>query len=132
MTALLDSNVLIALVVESHVHHRAAEQWVSGSRESFATCPITEGALVRLLIREGQVAATARRVLDALGEHPRHTFWADSVSYRDVPLDGVIAYRQVSDAYLVHLAQTHQARLVTFDRGLAALHGDHVELVSTT
>ena len=53
MTVLLDSNVLIALVVQDHVHHRAAERWFVDLDEPFATCPITQGALVRLVLREG-------------------------------------------------------------------------------
>lgn len=72
-----------------------------------------------------------RAVLEALAEHRRHEFWADTVSYRDVPLGGVIGHRQVTDAYLVQLARAHQAKLVTFDRGLAALHGEVVELIPT-
>ena len=130
MSRLLDANVLIALVVADHVHHDAAEAWLAGHAESFATCPITEGSLVRLLVRHGQDGATARAVVTALAEHPRHEFLADSVSYREVPLDGVIGHRQVTDAYLVRLARVHQRKLVSFDHGLAALHGDVVELIS--
>ena len=63
MTVLLDANVLIALLVDDHVHHAAAENWFADLDGSFATCPITQGSLMRLLIREGQAAATAR-VLD--------------------------------------------------------------------
>jgi toxin-antitoxin system PIN domain toxin len=127
MTTLLDANLLIALVVD-HVHHDA-ERWFAAQEGAFATCPITEGSLVRLLIRQGQSGATARAILTALAAHPRHEFRADSVSYRDVPLDGVVGHRQVTDAYLVQLARAHQARLASVDRGLAALHGDLVELI---
>lgn len=45
---------------------------------------------------------------------------------------GVIGHRQVTDAYLVALARGHRSRLATFDRGLAALHGDEVELLGQT
>ena len=90
MTRLLDANVLIALVVADHVHHAAAEAWLAGGSDRFATCPITEVSLVRLLIREGQSGAAARAVVSALADHPRHEFWPDSVSYRDVPLGGLI------------------------------------------
>ena len=103
MTALLDANVLIALVVADHVHHAAAEAWLASSDRLFATCPITEGSLVRLLIREGQTGATAHAVIMALADHPRHEFWPDSVSYRDLPLSRLLGHRQVTDAYLVPL-----------------------------
>ena len=75
--------------------------------------------LVRLLIRQGQDGSVAQGVIAALGEHPRHEFWADSVSYREVPLRGIIGHRQVTDAYLAQLARAQQAKLVSFDKGLA-------------
>jgi uncharacterized protein len=81
VTVLLDANVLIALLVEDHVHHAAAENWFAGLDQNFATCPITQGSLTRLLIREGQTAATARTVLTQTAASPRHEFWPDDVSY---------------------------------------------------
>ncbi len=42
-TALLDANVLIALVVADHVHHDRAAEWLAASDLAIATCPITEG-----------------------------------------------------------------------------------------
>ncbi|WP_341350368.1 PIN domain-containing protein [Mycolicibacter algericus] len=67
MTTLLDANVLVALLVGDHVHHRPAGRWLSANGSGFATCPITQGSLVRLLLRQGQPAATARELVGALG-----------------------------------------------------------------
>ncbi|WP_019816190.1 TA system VapC family ribonuclease toxin [Saccharomonospora saliphila] len=131
MTALLDANVLIALVVAEHVHHDAAEDWLAGHDEPFATCPITEGSLLRLLMRDGHNADLARGVLDALRDSPRHEFWPDTVSYCEVPFAGVLGHRQVTDAYLAQLARTRGGRLVTFDQGLVQLHADIAVLVPT-
>jgi toxin-antitoxin system PIN domain toxin len=129
MTALLDANVLIALVVVDHVHHDAAEGWFASSDDSFATCPITEGSLLRLLIREGQTADNAQAVLKAVKNNERHEFWRDSITYSDVPLDGVFGHRQVTDSYLAQLARIQGGRLATFDHGLAKLHTDIADLV---
>jgi uncharacterized protein len=129
VTILLDSNVLIALVVEDHVHHGAAETWFAGTDAPIATCPITQGSLVRLLIREGQPAQAATAVVSALMAQPRHVFWPDDAALDAVSLNGVIGHRQVTDAYLAHLARTHGGRLATFDRGLAQLHADIADLV---
>jgi uncharacterized protein len=129
VTNLLDANVLIALVVVDHVHHAATETWLANNDEPFATCPITQGSLVRLLIREGQSAATAQAVLAALADDDRHEFWADDVSYRDVPLTAVIGHRQVTDTYLAQVARRQGGRLITFDQGLAKAHPDVAELV---
>jgi toxin-antitoxin system PIN domain toxin len=131
VTVLLDANVLIAVLVADHVHHDAAEAWLASIEDRFATCPITEGSLMRLLIREGQSATTATSVVAAVMADPRHVFWPDDVPYRDVPMTGVIGHRQVTDAYLAQLARAHKGRLATFDQGLANLHSDIVELVPT-
>lgn len=131
MTCLLDANVLIALVVEDHVHHEAAEQWLAGTRASFATCPVTQGSLVRLLVREGQPGEAAVEVVRAVAAHRRHEFWPDDVHYQDVAMAGVVGHRQVTDAYLAQLARAHKGRLASFDQGLARLHQDVAELVPT-
>jgi toxin-antitoxin system PIN domain toxin len=132
VTVLLDANVLIALVVTDHVHHTAAETWLTSTNDSIATCPITQGSLVRLLIREGQSANTAHTVLTALSDNDRHEFWPDDITYRDVPLTGVIGHRQVTDAYLAQLARARSGRLATFDQGLAKLHSDITDLVPSS
>lgn len=129
MTSLLDANVLIALVVNDHVHHASAEAWFSGLADGFATCPVTQGRLMRLLVREGQTADAASSVLRGVAGHPRHEFWPDDVACTDVPTAGIIGHRQVTDAYLAQLARRRAARLATFDRALAKLHADVAELV---
>jgi hypothetical protein len=123
---LLDGNVLVALADEAHVHHRAAVDWFAGVESPFATCPITQGTLLRMLLRHGAVdtAAQAGEVLAHLCAHPRHQFWADDLNYTELSWTGVLGQRQVTDAYLAALARARGGRLATFDQGLAALHGD--------
>lgn len=106
MTALLDANVLIALVVAEHVHHDAAAEWLSTYDAGFATCPITQGSLVRFLLRNGQSALSARDVVGGVVAVNRHEFWPDSISFADIQMSGVIGHRQVTDAYLAHLARS--------------------------
>ena len=131
MTALLDANVLIALVVTEHVHHDAAAQWLSVSDTGFATCPITQGSLVRFLVRTGQSAAAARHVVSAVESANRHEFWPDSVSFADIEIGGVVGHRQVTDAYLAQLARSRNGHLATLDTGLAHLHSDVAVLIPT-
>lgn len=133
MTFLLDANVLIALTQRDHVHHDAAHQWFGATgAEPFASCPVTQGSLVRHQLRRGASQSDARDTLAAAARHPRHEFWPDDVSYLDIRLDGVIGHRQVTDAYLAGLARHHSGRLATFDKGLAALHPDVVVAVPTS
>lgn len=129
MTTLLDANVLIALTVVDHVHHEIAEDWFVGTDEAFATCPVTQGALIRFLLRSGATAAVALDVLHALAAHDAHVFWPDSVSYADLELRGVVGHRQLTDAYLAGLARARSRRLATLDRALATLHADVVLLL---
>ncbi len=132
MTHLLDSNVTIALAVLDHVHHSAAALWWSSTDEPFATCPITQGALIRLLIREGLDPSAAGRVLGLLTGHERHTFWADDLGYDSVDLSRVLGHAQVTDSYLAALARQRRGRLATFDRGLAQDAPDVVTLIPVT
>ena len=131
MTVLLDANVLIALLVTDHVHHSSAETWFLGCTDGFATCPITQGSLIRLLVREGQTAEAAHSLLRALAADQRHEFWPDDVTYADVPTAGIIGHRQVTDAYLAQLARSRASRLATFDQALAKIHADVTDLVPT-
>jgi hypothetical protein len=126
---LLDSNVLIALLVPEHVHHEAAEVWLTNHDDSFATCPITQRSMIRLLIRQGHSAQETMGFLLEVMQDPRHVFWADDLSFSDVRMDRVLGHRQVTDAYLAQLARAKSGRLATFDRGLAAAHPDAVDLV---
>ena len=54
----------------------------------FATCPITQGSPMRLLIREGQPASAAQEILTGTTADPRHEFWPDDFPYTDVPTQG--------------------------------------------
>lgn len=79
---LLDANALIALVIAEHEHHGRVTAWIT-EVDGVAPCPITEGAMVRYLIRVGETAATASQLLAALRESPTVEFWSDSISYTD-------------------------------------------------
>ena len=130
MTAtLLDGNVLVALSVADHVHHEMAIDWFAASTQPFATCPITQGTLLRVLVREGLPVRDALGVLEAMTRHGRHQFWPADRPYGQRTVRGVVGHRQVTDAYLADLARTRGGALATFDAGLAAMHEDVAHLV---
>jgi uncharacterized protein len=132
VTTLLDGNVLIALTAPGHVHSEAAHRWwAERPDDTFATCPITQGTLLRLVLVRGGTIDDGARVVRQLAAHPSHEFWPDDIGYLDTNLSGVVGHRQVSDAYLAGLARRHRGRLATFDAGLAALHDDVTDLVAT-
>ncbi len=126
-TFLADGNVIVA----GHAHHDVAIGWGGNDEPGLATCPITEGTLLRFLICEGTAASDAAAVLEAMRDQPWHEFWPDSLPFERSQLVGVIGHRQVTDAHLVALARHHGGRVVTLDRGLASLHGADVELLPT-
>ena len=129
MTVLLDGNVLIAMTVSRHVHHDAAARWFAGSTRPHATSPITQGSLIRTVIRLGATAAEGVGLLDALTSAPGHVFWPDAIPYTEATLSRVTGHADVTDAYLAELARHHRGRLATFDRRLAALHTDVTDVV---
>jgi hypothetical protein len=93
---LLDANVLVALLSDSHIHHEIAARWFPSTGSPFATCPITQGTLLRLLMNVGGPdGSAARSVPRALGDHPRHRFWPDDLSCADIRWHGGVGQRQV-------------------------------------
>ncbi len=130
-TFLADGNVLIALTVTDHIHHDVAIDWFERAEPDLATCPITEGTLLRFLIRAGHTANNAAAVLDAIRTQDWHMFWPDEIPYDATHLRGVIGHRQITDAYLVALARHRGGHVATLDKGLAILHADNVHLLGT-
>ena len=126
MRALLDVNVLVALLDAMHVHHRIATDWLASHQQlGWASCPLTQNGCVRLLslsaYRNAHAPADVARRLGAATSGGQHEFWPDSVSLLDAGRarwDHVLTSRQVTDAYLLALAVSRGGRFVTLDRGI--------------
>ena len=68
---LLDVNVLVALLDPAHVFHERASRWFASIHpQTWATCPITENGVLRILTlpryrnSPGGLAAVARYLLE--------------------------------------------------------------------
>lgn len=127
MVALLDVNVLVALFDPDHVHHQLAHDWLAENRgQGWATCPLTENGLVRILSNPAYSGrrTTVQDAVDRLGAFRAsgdHAFWPDAVSLCDegrFVFPHVGGHRQLTDAYLLALAVQNEGRLATFDRGI--------------
>lgn len=131
MIYLLDANVLIALTVRDHVFHTEARAWLDARSSRSATCPITQGALIRFFARAaGQHSVTTgKEVLRLLMARTDFVFWPDDVSYLDLPDRGLRGHKQVTDFYLVALTHAHEGRLATLDAALATQFPDTCELI---
>jgi uncharacterized protein len=126
MRALLDVNVLIALLDSDHVHHLAAHAWLGDHITSgWASCPLTQNGCIRIMSQPAYpgslpAAAVASRLRAATATE-WHAFWPDSISLVDerrVEWRSVLTSRQVTDVYLLGLAVEHAGRFVTFDRSV--------------
>ena len=121
--ALLDINVLIALLDLDHAHHRQARSWLEQEINSgWASCPLTENGCVRIMsqakypnpLPTGEVL---ERLKDATTPS-YHEFWPDDFSILDPSIihrERIHGPKQVTDIYLLALAVRHGGRFVTFD-----------------
>lgn len=86
---LLDVNVLVALFDPDHVHHDTAHDWFAESRvQRWATCPVTESGVVRILsnLKSSPAAESPARIIERLRAFcasGHHAFWPDDISLRD-------------------------------------------------
>lgn len=123
MRALLDVNVLIALLDAAHVHHAEANAWLKEQLvHGWASCPITQIGCVRIMSQPAYPGAVpAAEIANRLAEacvHEAHEFWPADVNLmgaRAVRWSHVLGHRQVTDTYLLALAVHHGGRFVTFD-----------------
>ncbi len=132
-TALLDLNILTALLWPAHEHHEAAHRWFGARGNArWATCSITQLGFVRIVSnpafsRDALTPPEAITLLATNLSHPAHEFWTESLQ---VPAavrgmePGLHGYRQLTDAYLLALAARRKGVLATFDRALRGLAGD--------
>jgi len=142
--ALLDINILTALLWPTHEHHEVVHRWFGGRANApWATCSLTQLGFVRIVSNPAfsRDALSPGEAVALLGEnlgHPAHEFWTDRlevpVGVRDMEarLQG---YRQLTDAYLLALAHRRKGVFATFDRGVRTLAGEaflgSVEIVPT-
>jgi len=143
MRALLDVNVLIALLDGGHAMHRSATDWLAREcGKGWASCPLTQNGVVRIMSQPGYptprpAAQVAERLALACGA-PEHAFWAADVSLLAVGLIDwlhLLGHRQVTDAYLLALAVRQKGRLVTFDQRISVevvqgARPEHLEIIA--
>ena len=131
MTWLLDGNVLVALAIETHEHHRRALRWFDRENAPFATCLLTQGTLLRvhMTVSPDPSPAAAWAALRAVVDHPDHVYWNDAFSYLELPHRPLQGPKQVTDAWLAELARRRKGKVATLDVAFAALDRDVVRLI---
>jgi toxin-antitoxin system PIN domain toxin len=131
--ALLDLNILTALLWPAHEHHDVAHRWFGArTHPRWATCSVTQLGFVRIVSNPvfSRDALSPVEALALLAEnltHADHEFWTDSVPLPAAVKGmeaGLQGHRQLTDAYLLALAHRRKGVLATFDRGLRTVAGD--------
>ncbi len=126
--ALLDVNVLIALIDPRHVHHEAAHQWFATRGSApWASCALTQNAVLRIVGHPRYPNATGSpasisTILDQLITHPQHVYWSEAPSLLALPHvepTALIDANQITDTYLLALAMHHGGVLASLDRHLS-------------
>ncbi len=126
MRALLDVNILIALLDGHHVHHRGAMAWLDQNyKHGWASCPITQNGCVRIISQatypnRNAAKEVADRLAEACGQ-AAHEFWPDDITVmKPGALDWqrLMTGRHLTDAYLLSLAVHRRGRFVTLDHNI--------------
>ena len=145
MTFLLDVNVLIALIDPAHIDHDGAHDWFeTEGHTSWATCPLTENAVLRIVGHTSYPnspgsPASVVPLLRQMLTLPGHQFWEDDISLianANVNPARLLSASQITDTYLLALAKANDGKLATFDRRLvtdAVIDGrEALSLISST
>ncbi len=113
MKYLLDVNILLAAIWDTHVHHAAAKAWMED--KSVAVCPISELGFIRISTHKrgyGFTMDSARKGIEKFAADMKATRIPDD-------LDALESHPQttdqVTDHYLADLAARHGLKLATFD-----------------
>lgn len=142
MVYLIDINVMLALAWPNHPHHQAAIRWMDARdpREGWATCATIQLGFVRISSQPkfSSHHVTPGAATDMLARwiaDPRHVYWQEeqagltgSAFQRLLPT--ILTHRFVTDGFLVSVASANDGKLATFDRPLAKLFGDRVEIIA--
>lgn len=127
MRALLDVNVLLALLDRDHVDHERARTWIADEiDQGWASCAITQKGFVRIISQPRYPSPISpSHAIDLLAratQTKHHEFWPCAVSILDsavVDPSRLHSPKQVTNAYLLALAVANDGRFVTFDQSIA-------------
>ena len=117
MRVLLDVNILLACGWRQHPVHYECLAWLD-SLENYTLCPIAELGFQRISMSPafGASFSDAMTVKRSFSSSSRARNIACDQSIDLMP--DVSSYKDTTDAYLVHLADSHGHLLATLDNGI--------------
>jgi hypothetical protein len=137
---LADVNVLLALLVRQHEHHKLALEWFDRlDTDEAGLCRFVQLALIRLLGNshimgdDAVPAGTAWRLIEELLQDERIAFIPEpgvlDTTFPPLLNSPVPTVKLVGDAYLAAFAIASARRMVTLDRGFRQFKGLEVDLL---
>ncbi len=129
MRFLLDINVVIALIDFDHLFHdRSHSWWDLAKHDGWASCPLTENGVVRIMSHPNYGNPESYSVKEIVGwltsfsGNTDHEFWADDLSLNNPQIfdhGRILGPNQITDLYLLALAVSRNAVFVTFDQTIS-------------
>lgn len=123
--ALLDVNVLIALMDPDHAAHERVHAWAAeGLGDGWATCALTQNGFVRVMSQPRYPSpvpvGAAIELLTQATADSRHAFWSCELPLTDSSIlsSRLLGHRQITDTYLLALALANAGCLVTLDANI--------------
>jgi predicted nucleic acid-binding protein len=106
---------------------------VEGSRERWATCALTQLGFIRISgtaakNQSPKTPSEAASLLGAMTGDALHVYLSSLAPPTDVWMRRAHGAGQVTDAYLLALAEEHDATFLTFDARLTALAGSKAQI----
>lgn len=138
-TALLDTNVLLALAWPNHQHHAQAHVWfASHADQGWASCALTHLGFIRLSSNPAYTASfvsppDAASLLQQWIRLKNHHFWPSPAADDPAIYAHALGHQQVNDAWLIEAARRNSGRLITLDTRLSVHAKDSglVEVITT-
>jgi len=105
---------------------------MAASRDRWATCAVTQLAFIRIscvtaVVPSRKTPAEAKAILAAMTDDSFHVYLESLPPPAEAWMQRAHGAKQVTDAYLLSVAERHGATFLTFDTKLKALAGSRAK-----
>lgn len=120
---LLDINVLMAIGWTENEDYQRTHSFLTNYVEIWATCAITELGFVRVssissVLSQQLTPYQVHQNLQRLCSDPQHRYLENLPTFRHCDISKLQGHKQLTDFYLVKLAEYYGMRLLTLDKRL--------------
>jgi predicted nucleic acid-binding protein len=124
---LLDVNVLVALLWDTHSLHAHANRWFMREKPEVLGCAFTELSFLRISMADKTIAAGFDDASQAFADFTnalgrRYHYITSLPPPGSLPQALIVNQKEISDWYLCELAKAHSVPLATLDTGIKHPH----------